>query len=312
MTREASARTATTLPTRRVQFNLDNTPLHWLPGDNFSSHTINGIHLLLPAGEFWFCRVYNKALPLVTDPVLREEMIGFIRQEGMHARVHKEAQKYLTRHGIETETYLKRVDRLFSKVLGDKPLGLSGLSGPRIDKHWLIIRVGIIATIEHFTGVLGQWAMDNKSWDAGDPVMVDVFRWHLAEEVEHRTVAFDVYEHLCKNEPAFYLSRQALMAVIFPLFIHFLLEGYRSMARQDVSDPVSQRLARKPFWTLIREVERVGKLTHNIPQFSFLVSATKRWISPSFHPIHEGNTEQALSYLARSPAAQAAALAAAT
>ena len=33
-----------------------------------------------------------------------------------------------------------------------------------------------------------------------------------------------------------------------------------------------------------------------------------RWISPRFHPIHEGNTEQALAYLARSPAAQAAAL----
>ncbi len=78
MTREA-----TVLPTRRVQFNLDSTPLHWLPGDNFSSHMINGIHLLLPAGELWFCRVYNKALPLVTDPVLLEEMQGFIRQEAL-------------------------------------------------------------------------------------------------------------------------------------------------------------------------------------------------------------------------------------
>ena len=51
-------------------------------------------------------------------------MTGFIRQEGMHARVHKEAQKYLTRHGIETDTYLNRVDNLFSKILGDKPLGI--------------------------------------------------------------------------------------------------------------------------------------------------------------------------------------------
>ena len=312
MKHDTQPRQATVLPSRRVQFNLDSTPLHWLPDDSFSSHMINGIHLLLPAGELWFCRVYNKALPLVTDPVLREEMQGFIRQEGMHARVHKEAQKYLIRHGVETETYLTKVDALFSKILGEKPLGLPGLSGPRIDKHWLIIRVGIIAAIEHFTGVLGQWAMDNKSWDAGDPVMADIFRWHLAEEVEHRTVAFDVYEHLCKNEPAFYLTRQALMAVVFPLFIHFLLDGYRHMARQDRSDAHSRRLARKPFWTLLREVERVGKLTQNIPQFSFLVLAAQRWLSPSFHPIHEGNTAQALSYLARSPAAQAAALAAAT
>jgi predicted metal-dependent hydrolase len=43
-----------------------------------------------------------------------------------------------------------------------------------------------------------------------------------------------------------------------------------------------------------------------VPTFGFLLNATLRWVSPRFYPIHEGNTEQALAYLARSPAAQAA------
>ena len=49
------------LKARRVQFDFDATPLHWLKDDPFSTHIINGIHLLLPTGELWFCRVYNQA-----------------------------------------------------------------------------------------------------------------------------------------------------------------------------------------------------------------------------------------------------------
>ena len=29
------------------------------------------------------------------------------------------------------------------------------------------------------------------------PAARDLFAWHLTEELEHRTVAFDVYEHVC-------------------------------------------------------------------------------------------------------------------
>jgi predicted metal-dependent hydrolase len=191
---------------RRVQFDLKQSPLHWLPNDPFSSHMINGIHLLLPAGELWFCRVYNKALPYVTDPQLRADVEGFIRQEAVHSRVHSRAEEYLVQHGLMTTDIRERAEWLFERFLGDAPFTLSFLQRRMLEKHWLIIRVGVIATIEHFTGLLGQWAMDNKSWDKGDPVMADLFRWHLAEEVEHRTVAFDLFEHLCQNASRVFMS----------------------------------------------------------------------------------------------------------
>ena len=58
------------LEQRKVRFDFANTPLHWVPSEPEASHIMNSLHLILPAGEFWFCRVYNKALPLVTDPQL--------------------------------------------------------------------------------------------------------------------------------------------------------------------------------------------------------------------------------------------------
>lgn len=49
---------------------------------------MNVLHMLLPSGELWFCRLYNKALPLVSDARLRDDVQGFIRQEAMHSRAH--------------------------------------------------------------------------------------------------------------------------------------------------------------------------------------------------------------------------------
>lgn len=296
------------LPTpRRVRFDLTRTPLHWIPGDPLATHLINGIHMLLPAGELWFCRVYNKALPQVTDPVLRAEVEAFIRQEAIHARVHQGGQAYLAEHGLDTTAYVERANRLFGTLLGDVPLGLPLLQRKALEKHWLVLRVGVIAAIEHFTGMLGQWCMDNTSWDRADPVMADLFRWHLAEEVEHRTVAYDLFAHLCETELGFYVSRQALMAVVFPLFLHFIADGFRELAKHDYSDRAVRRLARASLPRLLLALEVNGRRTENVPTFSFLVAGTLRWLSPRFHPETEGDTAQALAYLARSPAAQAAA-----
>ncbi|PVY70029.1 hypothetical protein C8D92_11059 [Tamilnaduibacter salinus] len=295
------------LKARRVHFDFDDTPLHWLRGDPFSTHMINGIHMLLPEGELWFCRVFNKALPLVEDDELRKDVQGFIRQEAIHSRAHTKAQGYLEAHGLTLDEYRDRVTWLFQTLLDEAPLGIRALQNRATDKPWLIIRVGLVAAIEHFTGVLGQWAMDNESWERdGDPTMVDLFKWHLAEEVEHRSVAFDLFEHLCRTQLGFYVGRQALMALVFPLFLHFIAEGGRTLYRQDPSPEVRcwgwQMLPR-----ILAQLERVGHRTENVPTFSFLVRASLRWVMPGFHPEHEGDTEQALRYLARSPAAMAAA-----
>lgn len=292
---------------RRVQFDLQDTPLHWIPDDPLATHLINGINLLLPAGELWFCRVYNKALPYVTDPQLRADVEGFIRQEAIHSRTHSKAEQYLWAHGLQTDEYRAKAEWLFEHFLGEAPFGVKALQRPSLEKRWLIARVGVIAAIEHFTGMLGQWCMDNKSWDKADPVMADLFRWHLAEEVEHRCVAYDLFAHLCQTQLGFYVSRQALMAIIFPLFLYYLSEGARSLARQD-QDRYSRWMGRQSVLRLLMELERTGRRTENVPTFGFLVAGTLRWLSPRFHPITEGNTEQALAYLARSPAAQAAAL----
>lgn len=92
------------LKQRNVKFDWSETPIDWIPNEPYASYFINEINLILPAGEFWFCRLYNKALPLVTDEKLKEDVRGFIKQEAMHARGHSSAtEEYLAARGIKTE-----------------------------------------------------------------------------------------------------------------------------------------------------------------------------------------------------------------
>lgn len=107
------------LKARKVSFDWEETPLHWVPGDPFTTHTINVLHLLLPAGERWFVHVYKQALPYITDDRLREDVIGFIGQEAIHSQAHDDVLPHLRKLGLDPTPYTAQVDWFFEKLLGD-------------------------------------------------------------------------------------------------------------------------------------------------------------------------------------------------
>ena len=48
---------------RQVQFAWENSPLQWIPQDPIASHNVNHFSFTLVRGEYFFCRIFNKALP---------------------------------------------------------------------------------------------------------------------------------------------------------------------------------------------------------------------------------------------------------
>lgn len=298
--RPASA-TEPALVHRKVQFDWSQTPLEWIPGQPFASHFINEINLLLPAGEFWFCRVYNKALPLITDDKLREDVQMFIRQEAMHARAHGGAiVEYLNAHGIETRSNTEQEDWVFETLLSDTPFGRKV---PKFaERQWLLFRLGIIAAVEHMTCVLGRYVLNNRSWDqaGADPTLLDLLRWHGAEEVEHRSVAFDLYRHLGGGYASRYYLASIAMPVIFGLWVH----GAAHLMKQDPRFADQRPSALRPW--IWREWQRVSATGH-LPSLFWLLRKELPFFSPAYDPVREGSTEQALAYLEQSPAALRAA-----
>lgn len=286
---------------RKVQFDWTKTPLEWIPGQPFASHFINEINMILPAGEFWFCRLYNQALPLITDAKLRDDVQMFIRQEAMHARAHAGAiEDYLKGHGIDTARNTRIMDYLFEVVLADEPFGRK--LPAFLQRRWLVFRLGIIAAIEHMTCVLGKYVLENNSWDreGADPVLLDLIRWHGAEEVEHRCVSFDLYRHLGGGYP----SRYYLATIAFPTVFGLWADGAAHLMRQDPRYASKRPSAFRPW--LWREWQRTANSGH-LPSLFWLLKKELPFFSPWYNPLHEASTEQALAYLNASPAASRAA-----
>lgn len=277
---------------RRVHFDWSGTPLHWIPGDPFTTHVINVLHLLLPAGERWFCGVYRQALPLVTDPQIREDVRGFIGQEAVHSRAHAVVLEHLSAQGIDSRPYTRRVEWMFDRLLGDRPFGVAP-KFPVLERSWLSWRLAVIAAVEHFTCVLGSWVIDRSAAldeARADPTMLDLLRWHGAEEVEHRAVAYDLFQHLSGS----YFKRVMAMGLVFPV-LGWL--WYRGAAFLLQSDPIAPRGKRAGLRTFVKR-SRAGRL----PTLESLGYAALRFLRPRHHPRGEGSTDRAVAYLASSPA----------
>ena len=283
---------------RRVAFDWQDTPLHWVPGDPFSTHMINVLHLLLPAGERWFVEVYKQVLPLIRDQRLRDDVIGFIGQESMHAQAHSTVLDHLVAQGLDPAPYTAQMDWFFEHLLGDDT------APPPARKWWLLERVAIIAAIEHYTAVLGKWVLDARGFErfGADPTMVDLLRWHGAEEVEHRSVAFDVFQHLDGG----YGRRLRTMTVVFPTMFWLWVRGVKFFVANDPELSPAQRKAAEPH---LRDWVRAAR-AELVPAPRDVFSAVPRYMRRRYHPTQEGSTAKALAYLAGSPAARAAASAA--
>lgn len=288
---------------RKVKFEWQDTPIDWIPQQPYVSYFINEINMILPAGEFWFCRLYNKVLPQIQDEKLKQDVQAFVRQEAMHAQAHNSANKeYLTARNIDIQRNLDVMNFLFTKLLADQPLGLKV---PKLLEHqWDLFRLGIIATVEHMTCVLGKYALYNQEWEklGADPAMLDLIKWHGAEEIEHRTVAFDLYRNLGGG----YIARYYLSMIVIVAVIGLWVDGTAHLLKQDPRFQSICPAVYKPW--IWREWYAIAQCDNNLmPSPFWLVSQQLGYLMPWYDPLHEAKTEDALAYLNRSPAAKRAA-----
>lgn len=280
------------LHARNVEFDLSQTPLHWIPGHPVASNFITVLNLLLPEGERWFVQTFNEALPLIKDEELASDMRGFIGQEAMHAEAHDRAvEGWLNRHGIDTTPYQRQMEWVFRRALGPRADGT-----PEQRQKHLIERLWLIAAIEHYTAILGDFALNCRWAEAGaDPAMMDLFTWHGAEEVEHRAVAHEAAAYFTDSM----LHRARAMALALPFLALLLVRGFRFIMKADGSVKVGPIGKFTGYWR--------GGRAGVLPKIRHLLAATFTYFKPGFRPEDIGDTAQAVAYLASSPGARRAA-----
>ena len=169
---------------RDVAFDLDDSvPRYWHGQRRAVTIFFNNLSTLFPLGERFFIKsVARYREQVADDPQLLAEVRAFTSQEAIHTREHEAYNDMLRRQGYDVDGLERGVAAL---------LRLPQRSG-RL-RHRICLAV--TTALEHWTALLGHFVLaegSNALADA-DPRMAALWRWHAAEECEHKAVAFDVY-----------------------------------------------------------------------------------------------------------------------
>ena len=177
----------TDLVVRRLLVDME-APIarHWCGGDAFRTALFNALSMSFPVGEqFFIDAVRNgfKALPADQQDAYRAEVQGFNGQEATHRRLHSLYNAHLEKLGLVNDWEPRARERL------------KMMEGADV-RHWL----AITAANEHFTALMADWMLNNTDLLGDqDPRLATLWLWHSAEESEHKSTAFDLYQALGGN-----------------------------------------------------------------------------------------------------------------
>lgn len=185
-----------------------------LEGQPELSYALVALSLSLPYVEPWAIRTMTQAKRFVTDPALLEQIALFNGQEGQHARLHGRFNKAVRESCPALQALEEELAQDFQRFTTTRSL------------KW---NLAYAEGFEAFTGTLASFLLEEQTLRDAQPAVRDLFEWHIVEELEHRCVAFDVYEHLYGG----YAYRLAVGLYAQWHLARFVLRAARAMLEHD-------------------------------------------------------------------------------
>jgi len=238
---------------RRFEFHeLDTVPRHWFAGNPLVTHFENAFSILIPPGERFFIRSVRYFSDRVDDPESQDLIRAFIQQEGLHTRAHNEFNASLARFGVDVAGEAAYAERVFQKL---------GRILPRK------VQLGATVFMEHLTAVGAHMMfVEPLVAESMEPEMARFWRWHAAEELEHKAVAFDLFRAVGGGYPLRVFS--ALAAIVL-----LALPFHRIARRTLRADPTPITPETR------RQARRIQQKVMG-PQLRMIA----RYFKPGFHP----------------------------
>lgn len=164
----------------------------------------NGVSLLMPYMEPYFVRSIARVLDELPAPVAADAR-AYVGQEGEHHHQHRRFNHLLLRRYHRLQPIEHAADRVYRR------LGRSRSAG---------FNVAFTAASETIAYSAARWAAQRqRSLFAGaDRQLSALFIWHLAEEVEHKSVAWDVHQAIGGGRRR-YLGAAVLALALVAMFV---------------------------------------------------------------------------------------------
>ncbi|MDY7025808.1 MAG: metal-dependent hydrolase [Pseudomonadota bacterium] len=166
---------------RQMEFGFsDDLPRYMYRNNPMISGLVYALSESFPQGEEMFIESVRNFQDKITDPELKKEVRAFIGQEAHHGKQHREFNEITKKRGFPVDRYyiyhewlIKNSSRVYGK------------------KGQLALTVGF----EHITASFGsEFLRNDKLREEVDERVNRLMIWHAIEEIEHKTVAFDVYQ----------------------------------------------------------------------------------------------------------------------
>lgn len=248
----------------------------WFADDAFYTATFTGLSAIFPTGEKYFIQSVLNFRSEISDPHLLAQVNGFVRQEANHYKLHQKLNEKISTQGIDPEKIanfcavrLKWIQKLTSK------------------KRQLAYTV----CCEHFLAAFGQFLLTQPSHlDGLSEEDRAIWIWHAIEEIEHKSVAFDVYQHLGLSR---WRLRACMVEIIFVFFIDISYLTIRQLVHL-------KALRKKATWRSAKRFYRGPK-----GLLPILKKELKRFFAKDFHPWDVDDSEliklneSKISYLVR-------------
>lgn len=181
-----------TITVRRPEFEWpSDLPVLPLPHDPSRSCELVALSFTLPYLEPYLIRTMRVAAKEVTDGDLAAEMKAFSGQEAQHYKNHA------------------RVNEVVRSKLGPDAAAQMRLLEDALDADYrrfsieksLAFNLAYAEGFEAMTFSLARSVLRVADVEGAVPAWANLIAWHLAEEIEHRTVTFDAYEAVVGRYP---------------------------------------------------------------------------------------------------------------
>ena len=213
----ASTLDTRTLEARRPHFDFGErlSSRHFSQGDLISSHLVAVLSTLIPEGERFVVDAVKRYRNELEDPDLKKQANAFVGQESMHQREHDRLNGVLRAMGYPTRL-IERIGAPFVAY------------GRRLPMH---TQLALTAAIEHWTAVLAEHTLQRaETQDQAavemDEEVVAFVRWYLIEEIEHKSVAFDIMQSLGTTEEQRMSAMRRLNRMVAPMLAVGMLVSF--------------------------------------------------------------------------------------
>jgi predicted metal-dependent hydrolase len=182
----ATKKTPSGILVRRIQFEYPDTlDAHWNPAKPEWSQVVNAASLLMPYLEPYLIDAIREATKQITDPDLLADARAYMGQEAHHYKQHRKFNEVFLSNGYERL-------RDYEKLLVEDYKRF-------VERRSLRFHLAYAAGFETMALALGHMLVHYREYffrDA-DPNVSSLVLWHFVEEIEHKTAALGVYQHVC-------------------------------------------------------------------------------------------------------------------